>query len=130
MVDALNILISIIVIVVLQFAGMLVFSFMTPFDDMEQLRKGNTAVGLAMGGKFLSTAIILGVSAFTNHSVWHMALWFGIGYVCLLATYWIFELATPGLKLPEHLEKGNVAVGTLLAFVYVGMGFAVSSLII
>jgi len=127
---ALNILISIVVIVVLQFAGMLVFSLMTPFNDMEQLRKGNTAVGLAMGGKFLSTAIILGVSAFTNHSVWHMALWFGIGYLCLLATYWIFEFATPGLKLPEHLEKGNVAVGTLLAFVYVGMGFAVSSLII
>lgn len=130
MMVALNILISVLVIVILQFLGMAVFSLMTPFNDMEELRKGNAAVGLALGGKFLSTAIVLGVAAFTNHSVWHMAVWFVVGYVCLLATYWLFDLATPGLKVSEHLQKGNVAVGTLLAFVYVGMGFAVSSLII
>lgn len=126
----LNLLISVIVILVLQFAGMLVFSWITPFDDMEELRKGNTAVGLALGGKFLSTAIILGVAAFTNHSVWYMALWFSVGYVCLVAVYWLFEWATPNLKVSEHLQKGNVAVGILLACVYVGMGFAVSTLII
>ncbi|WP_438444731.1 DUF350 domain-containing protein [Gorillibacterium sp. sgz5001074] len=127
---ALNIIISLLVIIVLQFAGMLVFSWMTPFDDMEELKKGNVAVGLAMGGKFVSTAIILGISAFTNSSIWHMGLWFLIGYVCLLAAYWIFEWATPNLTLHDQLQKGNAAVGTLLASVYVGMGFAVSSLII
>lgn len=125
-----NLLISFAVIVVLQFAGMLVFSLMTPFDDVEELRKGNIAVSLALGGKFLSTAIILGVAAFTNHSVWSTALWFAVGYLCLIAVYWIFEWATPGLKVSDHLKDGNIAVGALLAFVYVGMGFALSSLII
>lgn len=125
-----NLAISFVVIVVLQFAGILVFSLMTPFDDMEELKNGNVAVGLALGGKFLSTAVILGVAAFTNHSVWAMALWFAVGYVCLIAVYWIFEWATPGLKVSDHLKNGNIAVGTLLAFVYIGMGFALSSLII
>lgn len=130
MTDALNILVSVLVIVVLQYLGMLVFSYMTPFNDMEELRQGNIAVGLALGGKFLATSIVLGVAAFTNHTVWHMALWFAVGYVCLIATYWLFELATPNLKVSQHLQKGNAAVGALLAFVYVGVGFAVSSLII
>ncbi|MNC35186.1 hypothetical protein D3C75_836590 [compost metagenome] len=127
---AVNILISVAVIIVLQFLGMLIFNLMTPFNDMEELRKGNVAVGLAMGGKFLGTAVILGVSAFTNSTIWHMALWFAVGYVCLLAAYWVLELVTPKLTLHEQLQKGNVAVGILLASVYVGMGFSVSSLII
>ncbi len=127
---AVNIIISVAVIIVLQFIGMLVFNWMTPFNDMEELRKGNVAVGLAMGGKFMGTAIILGVSAFTNSTIWHMALWFAVGYVCLLASYWVLELVTPKLTLHEQLQKGNVAVGILLASVYVGMGFSVSSLII
>ncbi len=127
---AVNIIISVAVIIVLQFIGMLVFNWMTPFNDMEELRKGNVAVGLAMGGKFLGTAIILGVSAFTNHTIWHMALWFAVGYICLLVAFWVLELATPKIRLHEHLQKGNVAIGILLASVYVGMGFSVSSLII
>ncbi|WP_373315965.1 DUF350 domain-containing protein [Cohnella xylanilytica] len=125
-----DIVVSIIVIIVLQLLGMAVFSWMTPFNDLEELKKGNTAVGLAFGGKFLGTAIILGVSAYTNSSIWHMILWFAVGYVCLIVAYWVLELATPGLKLSEHLKDGNAAVGVLLCFVFIGMSFAISSLIV
>ncbi|CAM4419662.1 DUF350 domain-containing protein [Paenibacillus tarimensis] len=130
MIVVMNVVISVAVIIVLQLLGMLIFSWMTPYNDLEELKKGNLAVGLAMGGKFLGTAIILGVAAYTNHNIWFMMLWFAVGYVCLVVTYWIFELATPGLKLPEHLKNGNVAVGVLLCFVFIGMSFAISSLII
>ncbi|MVO98978.1 DUF350 domain-containing protein [Paenibacillus lutrae] len=125
-----DLLISFIVILVLQFAGMVIFSFITPFNDLEELSKGNNAVGLAFGGKFMGTAIILGVAAYTNSSILHMALWFGIGYLCLLLTYVIFDWLTPGVKLSEHLKNGNTAVGILLLTVYVGVAFAMSSLII
>ncbi|MBW7460316.1 DUF350 domain-containing protein, partial [Paenibacillus sepulcri] len=93
-----NIVVSVAVIILLQTLGMLIFSWMTPFRDMDELRKGNMAVGLALGGKFLATAIILGVAAYTNTSIWFMMIWFAVGYVCLIAAYWIFELVTPGLK--------------------------------
>lgn len=125
-----NMAVSFIVVVVLQLLGMVFFSLMTSFDDMEQLKKGNAAVALAMGGQFLATAIILGTSAYSNSSIWFVALWFAVGYVCLFLTYWIFELVTPKLKVSEQLLKGNVAVGALLACVYVGMGFSISSLIV
>lgn len=125
-----DLFISVIVITVLQLSGMIIFSLITPFNDLDELKKGNTAVGLAFGGKFLGTAIILGVSAYTNTSILHMALWFAVGYLCLLMTYFIFDWVTPGIKLSEHLKTGNVAIGVLLAFVYLGIGFAVSSLII
>jgi putative membrane protein len=125
-----NIVVSVLVVIVLQLLGMLVFSLMTPFRDMDELRKGNIAVGLALGGEFLATAIILGVSAYTNTSIWFMMLWFAVGFVCLIASYWIFELVTPNLKISEHLQKGNVAVGILLCFVFLGTSFAISSLIV
>lgn len=125
-----NLVVSVVVIIVLQLLGMYIFSLMTPFKDLEELKKGNTAVGLALGGKFLATAIILGVAAYTNTSIWFMMLWFIVGYFILVAAYWIFELVTPGLKISEHLKKGNVAVGLLLFCVFVGTSFAISSLII
>ncbi|WP_373876579.1 DUF350 domain-containing protein [Paenibacillus spongiae] len=109
---------------------MVVFNWMTPFRDMDELKRGNTAVGLAMGGKFLATAIVLGVAAYTNTSIWHMMLWFAVGYVCLVAAYWVFEWVTPSFRLSEQLKEGNVAVGVLLCFVYIGTSFAISSLII
>ncbi|MFC0213075.1 DUF350 domain-containing protein [Paenibacillus chartarius] len=125
-----NILISFIVIIILQLLGMVILSKMTPFNDMEELNKGNVAVGLVFGGQFLGTAIILGVAAYTNSSIWYMALWFAVGYVCLLLSYWIFDWLTPGIKLSDQLKDGNKAVALLLACVYIGIGFAVSSLII
>jgi putative membrane protein len=127
---AFNIAVSIVVIIVLQFAGMFIFSLMTPFNDMEELKKGNTAVGLAMGGKFVATAIILGVSAFTNTSILHMVIWFCVGYLCLILTYWIFEWVTPGIKISDELQKGNNAIGVLLCLVYIGISLAVCSLIV
>lgn len=125
-----NIVISIAIMILLQLLGMVIFSWMTPYNDMEELRRGNKAAALAMGGKFLGTAIILGVSAYTNTSIWFMILWFAVGYVCLIATYWIFELVTPNIKVSDALKEGNVAVGILLCMVFIGMAFAVSSLII
>ncbi|WP_244226757.1 DUF350 domain-containing protein [Paenibacillus protaetiae] len=109
---------------------MVLFSWMTPYSDLKELKRGNIAAGLAMGGQFLGTAIILGVAAYTNTSIWHMMLWFAIGYVCLLAVYCVFDWVTPGLKLSEHLQQGNTAVGMLLFIVYVGMSFSISSLIV
>lgn len=125
-----NLVVSVLTIILLQVIGMIIFGLMTPFKDMEELKKGNVAVALALGGKFLATAIIVGIAAYTNTSIWHMMLWFAVGYVCLIAAYWIFELFTPGFKISEQLQEGNVAVGTMLCLVFVGTAFAVSSLII
>ncbi|CQR58868.1 DUF350 domain-containing protein [Paenibacillus sonchi] len=125
-----NLVVSVLTIILLQVLGMVVFTLMTPFKDMDELKKGNVAVALALGGKFLATAIILGVAAYTNTSIWFMMLWFAVGYVCLIAAYWIFELFTPGFKISDHLKQGNVAVGVMLCLVFVGTAFAVSSLII
>lgn len=125
-----NLVVSAFVIILLQLLGMLIFSWMTPFKDMDELKKGNVAVALALGGKFVATAIILGVAAYTNTSIWFMMLWFAVGYLCLIAAYWIFELVTPQFRISDHLQKGNVAVGVMLCMVFIGTAFAVSSLIV
>lgn len=126
----LNIVISLLVVVFLLFAGMYIFSLITPFKDIDEINKGNIAVGLTLGGKFLATSIVLAIAAYTNSSIWHMSLWFAVGYICLLVTYWVFNWLTPGVSLSKRLEEGNIAVGVFLAFVYIGIALAVGSLII
>lgn len=125
-----NIGVSLVAIIVLQIIGMLIFFLKTPFNDMDELKKGNVAVGLALGGKFIATGIILGISAYTNTSIWFMAIWFLIGQVCMVIVYWVFGLVTPKFKVSEELEKGNVAVGLLLCAVFIGTAISISSLII
>ncbi|OPH46849.1 hypothetical protein BC351_13000 [Paenibacillus ferrarius] len=125
-----NVVVSLFVIVLLQFGGMYIFSLMTPYREMEEVNNGNVAVGISMGGQFVATAIVLGIAAYTNSSISHMSLWFAAGYVCVVATYWVFDWLTPGVKLSDQLKQGNVAVGTLLAAVYIGIAIAVSSLIV
>lgn len=41
-----DLIISLFVIVLLQFAGMYIFSLMTPYRDMEEINNGNVAVGI------------------------------------------------------------------------------------
>lgn len=125
-----NLVVSLVAIIVLQILGMLIFFTKTPFNDMDELKKGNVAVGLALSGKFIATGIILGISAYTNISIWHMALWFVVGQICLVIVYWVFELVTPKFKIADQLEKGNVAVGLLLCAVFIGTAISISSLII
>ncbi|MEJ8305637.1 DUF350 domain-containing protein [Saccharibacillus sacchari] len=125
-----NIGVSLVAIIVLQIIGMLIFFLKTPFNDMDELKKGNVAVGLALGGKFIATGIILGISAYTNTSIWFMAIWFLIGQVCMVIVYGVFALVTPKFKVGEELEKGNVAVGLLLCAVFIGTAISISSLII
>lgn len=127
---ALNMVISLLVVVFLLFAGMYIFSLITPFKDIEEINKGNIAVGLTLGGKFLATSIVLAIAAYTNSSIWHMSLWFAVGYICLLITYWVFNWLMPGVSLSKCLEEGNIAVGIFLAFVYIGIALAVGSLIV
>ncbi|QDH23721.1 DUF350 domain-containing protein [Saccharibacillus brassicae] len=125
-----NLAVSLVAIIVLQILGMLVFFIKTPFNDMDELKKGNVAVGLALGGKFIATGIILGISAYTNTSIWYMAIWFVVGQICLVIVYYVFELVTPKFKIADQLEKGNVAVGLLLCAVFIGTAISISSLII
>lgn len=125
-----NIVISIAIMIGLQLLGMVIFNWMTPYNDMEELKRGNKAAALAMGGKFIGTSIILGVAAYTNTSILFMIIWFVVGYLCLIAVYWIFEWVTPSIKVSDALKEGNVAIGILLCMVFIGMAFAVSSLII
>lgn len=101
-----NLVVSILTIVLLQVLGMVIFTLMTPFKDMEELKKGNVAVSLAFGGKFLATAIILGVAAYTNTSIWFMMLWFAVGYVCLVASYWILSCSLRASGFRNSCRRG------------------------
>ncbi len=125
------------------------------FDMEEEIKKGNTSVGVLVGAIMLSASIIMlrglesVVSMFRMHlaaqmentlPAWKITL-LGLGHLALSLALAIFTISftlrmfgkmtnklKPDLRLGKELEKGNLAVGILLASVvliaalYVGEG--------
>lgn len=125
------------------------------FDMEEEIKKGNKAVGLLVGAIMLSASIIMlrglesvvsmfrmQVSAQLENTLpaWQIAL-LGVGHLALSLALAIFTISftlrmfgrmtkrlKPDLILGKELERGNLAVGMLLASVvliaalYVGEG--------
>ena len=117
--------------------------FTGSMDEWKEMKKGNVAVGLLLGGIILSISIILesGVSSLTNAivpgasvSALLMALIFGLAnllisiiaavvsiYVAIKVLDWI----TTDIDEMAELKKGNVAVAIVMVAVLIAVSFVI-----
>ncbi|MFD1020572.1 DUF350 domain-containing protein [Thalassobacillus hwangdonensis] len=114
-------------IIMLVIAGvcMAIFEKFTPYNDKEELLKGNTAVGVQFAGKLIGLGIITESSIAHNLSVWGASIWIFIGFILMVAGYFLFEWVTP-FKAEDEIRKNNVAVAIVAASVSIFIGFAVA----
>jgi uncharacterized membrane protein YjfL (UPF0719 family) len=114
------------------------------FDMEEEIKKGNAAVGILMAAIMICAALMLAKGLTASVAVFRLAmasplesgteLWKAVLLICghLFFTMAIAVLTIsvtlrlfgkisrwfdPDMHLGEHLEKGNIAVGTVLAAV-------------
>ncbi|MCL6638390.1 MAG: DUF350 domain-containing protein [Firmicutes bacterium] len=102
----------------------LVFVKLTRYNDWEEIRKGNTAAALALGGKVFGVGNIMRFAIVTNTSPLDTVLWGAVGLALLILVYLGFEWLTPRLNVNDEIANGNTAVGLLamifsIAFSYV-----------
>ncbi|ELK48072.1 DUF350 domain-containing protein [Halobacillus sp. ACCC02827] len=114
-------------IVMLVLAGicMAIFEKFTPYNDKEELLKGNVAVASQFAGKLIGLGIITESSIAHNLSIWSASIWIFIGFLLMIAGYYLFEWITP-FKAEEEIKKNNIAVGLVAASVSIFIGFAVA----
>jgi putative membrane protein len=125
-----NILLGLLTFAVLQILGVWILCKLTKYDEQEELKKGNKAVGIMLRGEIIATSIILCVSAYTNHNILDMTIWFVVGYLCLFLSFILFDFLTKKIKISDEIGNGNVAVAQMLEGVLIGTAILVSSLII
>ncbi|WP_133580688.1 DUF350 domain-containing protein [Aureibacillus halotolerans] len=116
--------VSVLVVVI----GVILFELLTrKYRDWEEIKNGNVAVALSVGGKVIGICIVLAFSIFHNDSVMSTFLWGLLGVVLQLIAYLIFELLTRGFSVESELKAKNIAVGIISFCVSVGLGFVIGA---
>jgi uncharacterized membrane protein YjfL (UPF0719 family) len=119
--------------------------FTRDLDEWEELRQGNPAVGIVVGGIMVAVALVLRPALMVNTAGWDVggslfyrvllveALQLAVGLVLAVVTLaialYLFAGLTRGIDEVEELKMGNLAVAWLLAGVVIGVGLLVSQAI-
>lgn len=93
-------------------AGVVIYSLMTPWKELEQLRRGNVAAALAFAGVLLGLAIPLTVSLSASTSLRDILIWGAATLVLQLLAFRIVDLLLPGLA--RRIVEAEVSAGIVL----------------
>jgi putative membrane protein len=93
-------------------AGVLLYIWITPWDEMALIRAGNTAAAVSLGGAIIGLAVPLAFAMAASVSVYEILIW---GPVTLLLQIIAFRVADLLLRdLPSRIEAGEIGAATLL----------------
>lgn len=93
-------------------AGVLLYIWITPWDEMALIRAGNTAAAISLGGAIIGLAVPLAFAMAASVSVYEILIW---GPVTLLLQIIAFRVADLVLRdLPTRIESGEIGAATLL----------------
>ena len=91
-------------------------------NNVEELHKGNDAVGFAEFGILVATGLIAYGSFHGEGGAWYTAVaFFAMGQVALVVFAVLYEMATP-FSLLDEIRDGNAAAGLLLGGTLVTLG--------
>lgn len=105
----------------------LIFVIITKYDDWEEIRKGNIAAAMALGGKIFGVGNIMRFAILSNNNAGETVLWGVIGLVLLILVYLLFEWLTPRLNVNQEIGSGNVAVGLLSLVFSITFSFVIGA---
>ncbi|MDF2723409.1 MAG: rane protein [Paenibacillus sp.] len=126
----LNVLIGVAITGIMMVVGFAVFSFITKYNDMAEIKKGNKAAGIYMGTKLLGIGIIIAFASYSSHSWLLMVVWGLVGIVILAAVYWIFDKLTFQFNVCQEIQNGNEAVARLMQGVIIGVSIAIGTFLL
>lgn len=103
------------------------FEWVTKYDGWDEIRKGNVAAAMATGGKIFGICNIFRFSIEANDSIYESMVWAALGFVLLLAAYFLFEFLTPVFRIDEEIAKDNRAVGLLAMVLSVSFSYIIGA---
>lgn len=107
-----------------------IFEWVTKYDGWKEIRKGNLSVAMATGGKIFGICNIFRFSIEANDTIYLSLMWAAVGFLLLLAGYFLFEFLTPVLRVDEEIERDNRAVGFLAMILSVSLSYIIGAAVI
>jgi len=102
--------------------GIVVYMWLTPFNERRLIREGNSAAGIVVLGTLLALSLPLAATLASSLVVLDILVW---GLVALVIQLLAFVVASRLMRdLPRMIEAGNVAA----ALVIVGIQLAIAIL--
>lgn len=92
--------------------GATVYSLLTPYKEINQIREGNSAAAVAFGGVIIGLAIPLAASMAASTSLREIVLWGGATIVLQLFVFRFVDFLLTGL--PARINEGEVSAAVLL----------------
>ena len=92
--------------------GATVYSLLTPYKEIHQIREGNSAAAVAFGGVIIGLAIPLAASMAASTSLRDIVLWGGATIVLQLFVFRLVDFLLAGL--PNRSNEGEVSAAVLL----------------
>jgi len=93
-------------------AGILIYMWITPWDEVTLIRSGNTAAAVSMGGAIIGLALPLAFAMSASVSVYEILVW---GPVTLALQIVAYRIADVVLKdVPKRIEQGEMGAAILL----------------
>lgn len=93
-------------------AGIWLYIWMTPWDEMALIRKGNNAAALSLGGAIIGLALPLAVAMAASVSVYEIILWGPVTLILQIIAYRIADIVLR--TLPKRIEDGQMSAAILL----------------
>ncbi len=106
--------------VVLLAAFLVLYVFVTPYNEMALIRDGNTAAAISLGGAIVGFAMPIAVSVVVSHNLYAMFGWGVVAGAVQLLAYVAARLALP--QINSSIPQGKVAAGVFLASLSLGVG--------
>lgn len=106
------------------------FEMVAKYKCWDEIRLGNVAVAMATGGKIFGICNIMRFSIEAHSTVYESLGWSVIGFLLLLAAYFIFEFLTPVFKIDEEIAADNKAVGLISMIISISLSYVIGATIL
>lgn len=98
----------------------ILYMAMTPYHEAAQIKAGNTAAAVTLGGAVLGFTLPLASAIAHNVSLLGTVAWAVVALVVQLAVFLLANLFLRGLS--RRIEEGNLAAGITVAAASVAVG--------
>ncbi|MEM9965884.1 MAG: DUF350 domain-containing protein [Asticcacaulis sp.] len=100
------------VTLVMLVVGAFIYSILTPYKEIGQIREGNSAAAVAYGGVIFGLAIPLAASLGASTSLREIVIWGGATILLQLFVFRLVDFLLTGL--PARINEGEVSAAVLL----------------
>jgi len=99
--------------------AVLLYEAITPYREIQLIRAGNSAAGIALGGAVVALAIPLAATMAKSVAVWDIVVWGVLAIVLQLAAFGVVSLLLR--RLADAIAKGEEGAAWLLVSVQIAV---------